>query len=63
MPSACPAICAVSRSAIFFEYPRTLTGSAALSVEMFTNDSAPQAAAASSTVWVPRMLLCTASAG
>ena len=45
------------------EYPSTLTGSAALSVEMFTNDATPQAAAASSTVWVPSTLLFTASAG
>ena len=53
----------LGRSAIRFEYPRTLVGLAALSVEMLTKCSTPISWAASSNVSVPTTLVLTASTG
>jgi hypothetical protein len=51
-PHSKPAV-AVNRSVTRFDNPNTLTGSAALSVEMLMNRSTPHAAAAANTFRVP----------
>ncbi len=53
----------MSRSARRLEYPSTLVGSAALSVEMLTNRSVPASRAASTSTWVPHTLVLMASMG